>query len=171
MKIIADSHIPFIQDYFGGYGELVLKPGRSISQADVRDADILLVRSITHVNENLLAASQVKFVGSVTAGGDHLDTKWLDEAGIIWSVAKGFNSPPVADYVVSTIAALQQQGRLVQKNLKAAVIGVGSAGRLVVDRMKSLNIDVTLCDPVRAQTESDFVSIALDDIADMDIIS
>lgn len=171
MKMISDSHIPFIQDYFGGYGELILKSGRAISHEDVRDADMLLVRSITHVNEKLLADSRVKFVGSVTAGGDHLDTKWLDEAGIIWSVAKGFNSPPVADYVVSTIAALQQQGMLAQKNLRAAVIGVGSAGRLVVDRMQLLNIDVTVCDPVRAKVEPDFVSASLADITDMDIIS
>lgn len=171
MKIVADSHIPFIQDYFGGYGDLVLKKGRAISHDDVRDADILLVRSITHVNEKLLAGTRVKFVGSVTAGGDHLDAKWLDEAGIFCSVAKGFNSPPVADYVVGTIAALQQQGMLAEKNIRAAVIGVGNAGSLVVNKMQLLNMNVTLCDPVRAQLESDFISTSLADIADMDIIS
>ena len=93
MKIVADENIPFIKDYFAGYGELVLKPGRSITHADVRHADMLLVRSITHVDEKLLADTTIKFVGSVTAGADHLDTQWLDDAGIIWCVATGFNSP------------------------------------------------------------------------------
>lgn len=171
MKIVADSHIPFIQDYFGGYGELVLQAGRKISPQDVQDADILLVRSITHVNQALLANSSVKFVGSVTAGKDHVDTKWLNDAGIIFRAAKGFNAPPVADYVVSAIAALQQNHLLPEKNMRAAVIGVGNAGGLVVERMHALNIDVTVCDPIRAAADADFISIALDAIADMDLIS
>jgi len=171
MKIVADSHIPFIQEYFGGYGELVLKSGRSISHEDVRDADMLLVRSITHVDEKLLAGSKVKFVGSVTAGMDHIDKKWLDEVGIIFRAATGFNSPPVADYVISVIAALQNQGLLHQKKIRAAIIGVGNVGRLVVERMKLLNIDITLCDPIRAEREPDFISSTLDELSDLDLIT
>lgn len=171
MKIVADENIPFIKDYFGGYGELLLKPGRSITHADVHDADMLLVRSITHVDAKLLANTPVKFVGSVTAGADHLDTKWLEQAGIVWSVASGFNAPPVADYVVSVIAALQRKKLLKQNNIKAAVIGVGNVGRLVVERMKLLNFDITLCDPLRAQEEADFVSTPFNELSDLDLIS
>lgn len=148
MRIIADSHIPFVKEYFGSYGELILKPGRSISPDDVKDAHILLVRSITPVNEKLLAHSKVKFVGSVTAGADHLDTEWLDQAGILWGIASGFNAPPVADYVVSVIAALQKKQMLLNKSLTAAVIGVGNVGRLVVEKLKILNFDILLSDPI-----------------------
>lgn len=171
MKIVADSHIPFIRNYFDGYGELVLKAGRAISNADLIDADILIVRSITHVNKELLENTKVKFVGSVTAGFDHLDTKYMDEQGILWSVAIGFNAPPVADYVMSVIAVLQDKGWLAQEKIKAAVIGVGSVGRLVVERLKLLNIEVILCDPVRAANEPDFVSTELADIHDVDLIT
>lgn len=171
MKIVADSHIPFINEYFGAYGELILKSGRSLSRDDVKDADILFVRSITPVNEKLLANSRVKFVGSVTAGADHLDTKWLDEAGIAWSAARGFNAPPVADYVVCVMAALQRKGLLAQSGVKAAVIGVGHVGRLVVERLKLLNVDVVLCDPIRAENEHDFISIPFEELSDMDLIS
>src|SRR5262245_13137060 len=100
MKIVADSHLPFVKEYFNSFGKLVLEPGRSITHGMVKDADVLLVRSVTHVDKNLLGDTSVKFVGSVTAGADHLDTTWLDEVGIEWSVAVGFNAPPVADYVV-----------------------------------------------------------------------
>ena len=31
------------------------------------------------MDEKLLANTRVKFVGSVTAGADHLDTKWLEK--------------------------------------------------------------------------------------------
>src|SRR6187551_3385007 len=106
MKIIADDRIPFVKEYFAKCGNLQLMSGRDIGAADVKDADVLLVRTVTQVDKKLLKNSKVKFVGSVTAGADHLDAKWLDDAGIAWHVAAGFNAPPVADYVVSAIAAL-----------------------------------------------------------------
>lgn len=169
MRIIADRHIPFVQEYFNAYGELILKPGRSISAKDVKNADILLVRSVTNVNAQLLADSQVKFIGSVTAGKDHIDTKWLDKAGIAWSIAAGFNAPPVADYVVSAIAALQQK-KMLSKEVKAAVIGVGKVGQLVTERLRILGFDITLNDPIRAQQEKDFVSIPIQELSDLDLI-
>ncbi len=171
MKIVADSHIPFIKEYFAAYGELVLKSGRSISHADVKDADVLFVRSITHVDKQLLADTNVKFVGSMTAGADHLDTKWLEEAGIAFSVATGFNAPPVADYVVSVIAALQKKKLLANTGMKAAVIGVGNVGRLVADRLRLLNFKVILCDPIRTQQEEDFHSTPFEELSDVDLIS
>lgn len=171
MKIVADAQIPHVQTYFGACGELVLKSGRTICHHDVKEAEILLVRSITHVNEALLANTQVKFVGSVTAGADHLDTKWLDSQGIVWKVATGFNAPPVADYVVSVIAALQKKKLLTQPFPKAAVIGVGHVGRLVAKCLQLLNFDVLLCDPVRAHKENDFFSTPIDALEQMDLVT
>lgn len=171
MKIVADSHIPYVKNYFSQYGELVLKSGRHITHEDVKDADILLVRSITHVDATLLKNSTVKFVGSVTAGADHLDTHFLDEADIAWSRAHGFNAPPVADYVVSVIAALQSKHLMPKTNLKAAVIGVGHVGTRVAAYLQALGMDVILCDPLRAEAESDFHSVALDDINNVDLIT
>lgn len=172
MRIIADSHIPFINEYFGAYGDLILKAGRSISPEDVKNADILLVRSITHVDEALLKGSSVKFVGSVTAGADHLDTKWMDEAGIAWSVATGFNAPPVADYVMSCIAALQRKHLLPnEKPFRAGVIGVGNVGNLVADRLRLLNCDIVQSDPVRASHEASFPHVPLEDMCDLDFIT
>ena len=177
MKIVADHHIPFVREYFGHMGELKLKSGRTIKREDLIDADILLVRSITRVNQTLLTGTAVKFVGSVTAGADHLDTRWLDQQGIRWCVATGFNAPPVADYVVATIAALQTQGHLIhsttlsKKPFKAAVIGVGNVGRLVVERLQQLNFNTILCDPIRAKTEQHFSSTAIHELADVDLIT
>jgi len=171
MKIIADANIPFIHEYFGAYGDLVLERGRAITHSDVKDADILLVRSITRVDKELLADTSVKFVGSVTAGADHLDTQWLDSAGIAWSVATGFNAPPVADYVVSVIAAMQAKKMLPPDKINAAVIGVGNVGRLVVERLKLFNGEITLCDPVRAQKEKEFTFTPLDELSDLDLVT
>lgn len=171
MKIVADERIPFVNEYFAKCGELQLIAGRKITAAHVEDADMLLVRTVTHVDEKLLQHSKVRFVGSVTAGADHLDTAWLDKAGIDWQVATGFNAPPVADYVVSVIAALQKRQMLQHKNQRAAVIGVGSVGRLVVERLRWLGFEVLCCDPPRAKNEADFLSVPLEEISDVDLVS
>lgn len=171
MKLVADAHLPFIKDYFANCTDLILKPGRAITTADLQDADALLVRSITHVDENLLANTAVKFVGSVTAGADHLDTQWLESAGIVWRKATGFNAPPVADYVISVIAALQKKDLLRQKNLRAAVVGIGHVGKLVVERLQDLGFDLILSDPLRALHEDGFTSTALSELQDCDLIT
>jgi len=171
MKIIADDRIPFVRDYFDSVGELILKPGRDISRADVKKADVLLVRSVTNVDETLLAGSRVKCVGSVTAGADHLDKKWLASKKIACLTADGFNAPAVADYIVSIIAALQRKHDLLVEMKKAAVIGVGNVGSLVVERLKLLGFDVIMCDPFRAENEEDFTSVPMAEIAGMDFVT
>lgn len=171
MKIVADENIPFVDYYFANAGELLLKPGRDITKSDLVDADLLLVRSVTKVNQDLLAGTLIKFVGSVTTGADHLDTAWLDQAGIQWSVAHGCNAMAVVEYVVSSIATLQHMDFLMQKNPKAAVIGVGHIGQRVATRLKQLGFTVVLCDPIRSQQEPDFSGVSLDEIADVDLIT
>lgn len=171
MRIVADQHIPFVKEYFASCGELILKSGRTISSQDVKSADMLLVRSVTSVDEKLLKDSPVRFVGSVTAGADHLEADWLNAAGIAWKVAHGFNAPPVADYVISAIAGLERTQVLTSDRKRAAVIGVGSVGSLVVARLKLLGFEVMCCDPLRAAQEPDFESVALTDINDVDLIA
>ena len=77
MKIVADPNIPFVQEAFGPLGEVRLVPGREITAGAVRDADVLLVRSVTPVNAALLDGSQVKFVATATIGIDHVDQEYL----------------------------------------------------------------------------------------------
>ena len=55
MKIIADENIPGVEKAFASLGEVELLPGRGMRAEQVRDADILLVRSVTRVDERLLA--------------------------------------------------------------------------------------------------------------------
>ena len=68
MRIVADENIPLIDQFFGDFGDIIRVPGRTMTAADVADADLLLVRSVTQVNEALLSGSKVKFVGTATIG-------------------------------------------------------------------------------------------------------
>lgn len=167
MKIVADENIPLIEHYFGGCGELILKPGREISRKDLMDADILLVRSVTKVNQSLLENTSVKFVGSATSGADHVDTDWLDVNNISWSVAQGCNAIAVAEYVVCIIAVLQKIHLLSHSKIRAAVVGVGRIGQLVAEAFKRLGFEVVLCDPFR----TDIKSTPFAELSELDFIS
>jgi len=172
MKIVADIDIPFIQNYFADLGELILKPGRLIERADILDADLLIIRSVTPVNEKLLDGTPIKFVGTVTTGFDHLDTAWLEQAGILWRAAIGYNALPVVDYVVAVLAALQEQRQLLlSPTVRAGVVGVGRIGSRVAECLKLLGFEVFLCDPPRADQEDNFFSAPLSEIAKLDFIS
>ena len=64
MKIVADVNIPFVEEAFDSVGSVTTVNGRRISADEVSDADVLLVRSVTMVDANLLQRSKVKFVGN-----------------------------------------------------------------------------------------------------------
>ena len=65
MRILADQNMPLVEEFFSEFGEITRFAGRELSPQQLVDTDILLVRSITNVNENLLThANKLKFVGS-----------------------------------------------------------------------------------------------------------
>ena len=72
MKILVDENMPYARDLFSRLGEVTAVPGRPIPVAQLADADALMVRSVTKVNESLLAGKPIKFVGTATAGTDHV---------------------------------------------------------------------------------------------------
>jgi len=160
-----------VHAYFAEEGELFVKPGRAIERADLLDADVLLVRSLTRVDERLLGGTPVKFVGTVTSGIDHLDTAWLDQAGIRWQAAAGYNAQPVAEYVIAVIAALQLQNSLPLQALRVGVVGVGQVGSRVAAFCEALGFEVLLCDPPRAEQEPQFSSQALSTLAALDLVT
>ena len=92
MKILVDENMPYARELFSRLGEVKAVPGRPIPVSELDDADALMVRSVTKVNEALLTGKGVKFVGTATAGTDHVDDQWLKQAGIGFSAAPGCNA-------------------------------------------------------------------------------
>ncbi|MCK7533244.1 MAG: hypothetical protein MZV63_20515 [Marinilabiliales bacterium] len=103
MKIVIDEKIPFIKGVFEPWADVVYSPGRAIDAAMVADADALIVRTRTKCDSRLLKGSSVKVIASATIGFDHLDTAWLDTAGIRWVNAPGCNSGSVMQYITSVL--------------------------------------------------------------------
>ncbi|MFL0796603.1 MAG: 4-phosphoerythronate dehydrogenase [Cellvibrionaceae bacterium] len=165
MKIIADENIPLVEEYFGTLGQVVTLPGRTISAEDVRDADALIVRSVTQVNEALLSGSSVKFVGTCTIGIDHLDTQWLDSQIIAWASAPGCNANSVVEYIFSALAALNVDWR--QKRF--GIIGCGNVGGALYRRLTALGLHCDIYDPLLDQKKNPSLT-ELDVVLQNDIV-
>lgn len=160
MRIVADENIPLLDEFFATFGSLRRLPGRAIGRADVRDADLLLVRSVTRVDRALLASSAVRFVGTCTIGTDHLDLDYFAEAGIAWSSAPGCNARGVVDYVLGSVLTLAEREGLDPARRVYGVVGAGQVGGRLVDVLRGLGWQVLVCDPPRQQAEGgDFVSL------------
>lgn len=171
MKIVADANIVDVSALYQQYGDLSLLSGRSIGPEDVRDADALLVRSITRVDEALLKNSRVRFVATATSGTDHLDLDFLENAGITVVDAAGSNANAVAEYVLASLARLVLTKPFDLKGKHVAIIGFGHVGRQLYDRLEKLNIPCVLCDPFVAETASDLHFCSLEEALQAPIIS
>lgn len=147
MKIVADENIVAVHQHYTQHGELVLMPGRRIRPQDVCDADALLVRSITQVNQSLLEGSKVSFVATATSGTDHLDLDYLARAGIAVAEAAGSNANAVVEYCLAGIAELICTKEFTLRNKTVALIGFGHVGSRLYRRLRELDVACIVCDP------------------------
>ena len=147
MKIVADANIVHINELYQHHGDLVLKSGREICAADVCDAQVLIVRSITRVDESLLAGSQVRLVLTATSGTDHLDLEYLARAGIAVKDAAGSNATAVVEYCLAAMSELILQGKLTLQGARVGIVGFGHVGSRLYRALVALGVECVVCDP------------------------
>lgn len=168
MKIVADENIACLHDTFGTLGELLTRPGRSLAANDVESADALIVRSVTRVDETLLAGSRVRFVGSCTIGTDHIDLDYLARAGIRFAYAPGCNARAVAEYVIA--ALFQLLGDLpCWRTSRVGIAGYGNVGQRLAQLLDRLGVEWVVYDPLVPQSSAHFVGFY--DILQCEIIT
>jgi len=177
MKIYYDENMPYAKEFFSGIGDLSSFSGREITAEQIANADILLVRSITQVDQTLLAKNdRLKFVGTATIGTEHIDQLLLSERNIPFYSAPGCNATSVAEYVISALAVLSQRYKLNLSQLTVGIIGAGNTGSCLAEKLTALNINYKLNDPFLAKAQIKNVSdvrsfVSLEEALDCDIIS
>ncbi|MDW8846844.1 4-phosphoerythronate dehydrogenase PdxB [Erwinia sp. MMLR14_017] len=162
MKILVDENMPYALELFSRTGNVLAVPGRPVPQAELDDADALMVRSVTKVNAELLSGKPVKFVGTATAGTDHIDEAWLQAQGIAFSAAPGCNAIAVVEYVFSALLLLAERDGFQLKDRTVGIVGVGNVGGRLQARLEALGIRTLLCDPPRADRgdEGEFLPLS-----------
>lgn len=172
MKIVADHTVPYLQGVAEPFAEVVYLPSEGFTPEAVKDADVLIVRSIDKCTRKLLAGSRVRLITTATIGFDHIDTKYCDEAGIRWVNAPGCNAVSVGQYVLASLVAvaLRKGESLAGKTL--GIVGVGHVGKVVERFAAAWGMRVLRNDPPRAEAEGPEAFVSLDTLAEeADIIT
>ena len=171
MKLMIDDTVWGFKEIFSDFGEIVTLPGRQIDRQSLLDCDILIVRSRTRVNKELLQGTKVQFVGSTVAGLDHIDETYLRKNNITLSSAQGCNANAVAEYVISAISNLANDYSFDLSKTTLGIIGVGNVGTRLDLKAKKLGIITLLNDPPRQEIEGKEGFVDLNTALNADIVS
>lgn len=170
LHIVADENIPALQALLGSLGTIRTLPGRSMKAADLAEADVLLVRSITQVDQTLLKDTPVRFVGTATIGMDHVDQDYLHEQGIEFCSAPGCNADAVVEYVLTVLYSLAAEQGFVLRDKTVGIIGVGNVGSRLQRRLQGLGIRLLLNDPPRAVEQGDKAAATAEAFVSLDTV-
>lgn len=171
MLILADENIPCVRDAFAPLGEIRTLAGRSLTAEAIRDADVLLVRSVTRVDRQLVEGSRVRFIASATAGVDHVDESALRERGITFASAPGSNAESVAQYIAAALFLLRRKLNRPLRGRSIGIVGAGHCGSRVARIARALGMDVRLCDPPLARLGGNETYVPLSEIESSDYLT
>ena len=171
MKIVADKAIPYARRLFSTLGEVVLLDSKDITSASIRDADCLVVRSVTRVDRALLSGSQIKCVASASSGTDHVDIDYLDTREIPLFDAKGCNANSVAEYVLSCLFVLSEQFGVELEGKTAGIIGCGHVGARLRSLLHIIGMETRGYDPFIRDENNSYPYRDLDSVLCSDIIT
>jgi erythronate-4-phosphate dehydrogenase len=171
LSIVADENIPFVQTAFSGMGGVTTVPGREIGPDAVREADVLVVRSVTRVDRALLDGSPVKFVASATSGMDHVDSDYLRVHGIPFAGAVGSNANSVAEYTIAALLELARRGGYHLAGKAIGVVGAGNVGSRVAAKAAALGMRVLENDPPLFRETGDPRYVPFDELEGVDFIT
>jgi D-3-phosphoglycerate dehydrogenase len=162
MKIlIADKFGEDLPGKLAKYGEVV-----SEDMSQLKDADVLLVRSKTKPNKEFIdSAPNLKLIIRGGVGIDNIDTAYCKEKGILVHNTPSASAIAVAELVIAQMLTIQRRiveahnstnaGRWEKKKLKGAeiyqktlgLIGIGRIATEVAVRAKAFGMDIISYDP------------------------
>ncbi|MFA7229117.1 MAG: 4-phosphoerythronate dehydrogenase PdxB [Melioribacteraceae bacterium] len=153
IKIVADSKIPLLQGVLEPFADIIYLPPSDIVNANIKDADALIIRTRTKCNAGLLDGTKVKFIATATIGYDHIDTAYCDSKKIKWINAPGCNSSSVMQYAASALMTLASIKKINLSGMTIGIVGVGNVGSKVARLSEALGLKVLLNDPPRERAE------------------
>jgi erythronate-4-phosphate dehydrogenase len=171
VNIVADANIPLLAEAFGPLGEVTALPADRITPDVVRQADALLVRSVTKVGAPLLEGSRVRFVATATIGVDHIDESYLASKGIGFAYAPGSNARSVAEYVLAAMSVLGERGGYDFRKKTLGIVGCGNVGGRLARLAEGLGMKVLRNDPPLSRQTGDPRYLPIEALAEADVVT
>ena len=157
LRIVADAHVWGLNSAFSslpGFDvDLCVVENREITRELLQEADILLTRSSTKVNAELLKGTNVRFAATATIGDDHYDKRWLEANGISWANAAGSSTGSVVEYMITLLLELHVRGLLSIPDSRLGIVGVGRIGSALAGVCERLGMKALYNDPPRERAE------------------
>lgn len=194
--LIADKLAQSTVDALGNDVEIrwVDGPNRPELLASLPEADAVLVRSATTIDEEALSvAKKLKIVGRAGVGLDNVDIPAATERGIMVVNAPTSNIHSAAEHAVALTMSAARQIPAADKTLRdhewkrssfsgveifqktVGVIGLGHIGQLYAQRMKAFDTTVVAYDPYLPAARAAQLGVELVDLDELleraDIIS
>jgi erythronate-4-phosphate dehydrogenase len=172
MKIVADDKIPFLKGVLEPFAEVRYLPGAEIGRSDVLDADVLMTRTRTRCNADLLEGTQVRFIASATIGFDHIDTDYCAQRQITWTNAAGCNAGSVNQWVAAALGTLARRFRFTLEGKTLGIVGIGHVGSRVESLAEAMGMRLLRNDPPRMRAEGAAGFVSLEQVlSEADIIT
>lgn len=126
--IFVDDQIPHLAEALASFDNVQQFDGGALTNEIVRasESTALFVRSVTRVDQTLLTNTSIRFVGTATAGIDHIDVEYLASNGIAFASAPGSNANAVAEYVMDSLDELG-----LPPSATIGIVGFGNVGGCV----------------------------------------
>lgn len=172
MKVLADMYLYKLEHFLPANAELDRFNPADGFPANAVEYDALLIRTVTHIDsETLPKPGFLKFIGTATAGVDHVDAEWLKELGIGFGYAAGCNAIAVGEYVLSVMMKWALNREVDLRDKSVCVIGCGHTGGEVISQLNRFDIPNFGYDPPKQDREEGFESIDLDKLHSCDILT
>ncbi len=171
MIIAADSKIPHAATAFRDFGEVRVLPTNLMTRNEVAGADVILIRSETRIDEEFVAGTNIRFIGTATIGTDHVDLAALQRHGIGFASCPGSNANSVAEYVTAALLELAHRQGVGPNDWTLGIVGHGNTGSRTAQKAASLGMNVVLNDPPLQRATGDSRYLPLDALMSADVIS
>lgn len=173
INVLADQYIYNIQSFLRDEVDLTLfDPAKGLPQ-NLDEADALLIRTVNPITKKTLPKlpARLSFVGTASAGSDHVDISYLQKNDIAFADAAGCNARSVAEYVATALIFWSEHHQKKLQKRDVGIVGAGNVGTQVQKMLQRLEIPAVCYDPPRAKREQDFSSATLEQILDCSILT
>ena len=166
INVLADKHLVNICKFMPPGVNLELYDPSTFDNTLPNDVDAFLIRTVTKINPQTFSTfpEQLRFIGTGSAGTDHVDIPHLQKNGITFADAAGCNARSVAEYVAVALLLWAEETGVRLQDFTVGIVGVGHAGGEVNKLLHALGVPTVTYDPPREERDRDFTSATREDV-------